>query len=69
MKGLLYDGNSGFVLWVAFGRMDSFVRGVMVNVHDLLIPDDGTLPLYGVLPMALNPSGGYSHCHMVPDDC
>jgi hypothetical protein len=42
---------------------------VMVSDDDLLIPDDGTLPPYGVLPTALNPSGGYSHCHMVPDDC
>jgi hypothetical protein len=62
MRVVLYDGNLVFLLQVVFGRMDSLVCGMMVNDDDLLIPDDG------VLPMVLNPNEGYNHCHMVPDD-
>jgi hypothetical protein len=65
---LLYAGNLVFVLWVAFGRMDSCVCDVMLSADYLVDVHDGTLLVYGALPMALNPSEVRNRCHMAPDD-
>jgi hypothetical protein len=56
VKVLLYAGNLGFVLWVAYGTTDSCVCDVMLSADYQVDFHDGILLAYGALPMALNPS-------------